>query len=76
MKYQKPMCECGKELTITAVYCCDILWSINSNGKRSKNHTFSSDTQDGEHLECKCGLGYDIEYDDKGRIIRGKEYNP
>ncbi len=76
MKYKKPICECGKELTITAVFSCDILWTINSNGKRSKKHTFSADTQSGEHLECECGADYEIDFDEKGRILRGKEYSP
>ncbi|WP_297419125.1 hypothetical protein [Clostridium sp.] len=76
MSYQKPVCECGNELTITAVYSCDILWKINKNGKKSKEHTFSPSSYDGEHLECICGAMYYLEIDGNGRIIRGEEYNP
>jgi len=76
MKYKKPVCECGGELQTTAAYCCDIIYNINSNGKKAKKPKYSTDTQDGEHLECKsCDNAYFIEIDDKSRIIRGEEYD-
>lgn len=75
MKYQKPLCDCGKELNYYNQEVYDVERNITKKGnlKNKPNYFFEigSFSAFGAILECKCGNKYDLDYDEKERITRG-----
>lgn len=78
MDYQLPICDCGQELLVQCEVTAHKYYKVNKNGLMSKRETkWSNDTwmTNGiEYLYCsKCTKGYEIDYDDKDRILRGDQ---
>lgn len=80
MVYQKPKCDCGTDLIWWSQPVFTVRYHINKNGKKAKNPIKLGKSYEGEtvyeRLTCvNCDKEYEIEFDDRDRIIRGAEMN-
>lgn len=77
MGYKKPICDCENELFLRKEVRYEEEYSINKNGSKGKYiiNTSSIGTYSGnESLVCNyCNEAYEVNYDDKSRIIRGSK---
>lgn len=72
--YKKPVCDCGTELVWWSQPTYTVIYQINQNGQKSKRplRMWYEGEEPFERLQCpECGTEYKIEYDEKGRILRG-----
>jgi hypothetical protein len=74
MKYSKPKCDCGYELSYVEEVTYDNYYRITAKGKREKRKYHSEYYLNNgiAFLKCNaCNNTYEIDYDEKDRIIRG-----
>lgn len=72
MAYEKPKCDCGRELMITKMESVEKFYKIKKDGTLCKkpNETTIGYIQE-EHLWCsECCETYAIDYDENDRLIR------
>lgn len=77
MKYEKPKCDCGKELVVSREQFIEVRFKINKNGSESKNpfsKTKPGFNEDGFNaLICPyCNSSYEFFFEDN-RIYRGEK---
>lgn len=77
--YQKPKCKCGNELIYWVQTYITIERKITEKGKISKRR-YVEEAGEGEgvlqRLRCNvCGEEYEYTFDDKGRYIRGENWD-
>lgn len=73
MRYEKPKCECGKELFVVEERTQEIATKINKTGKINKRkivHNNDVGLPGASWLECECGKEYELEFV-KGKVVRG-----
>lgn len=77
-KYEKPKCDCGEKLLYWTQPVQTLLYKINKNGRQAKNPCSYGVSGEGciDRLICNtCDSEYDIEFDEKSRVIRGGVYS-
>lgn len=76
MAYQKPLCDCGKELVYWEERIYHVHTKINKNGRLSKCKDVQwSGNGAYDRLHCpECGNQYWFNMDSKGRFIRDEEF--
>lgn len=74
--YNKPVCDCGKELVIYREDVAIVETTIKTNGlPYKKSDVTLGRTIYGDRLTCNnCHNEYELLKDKQGRIIRGKKH--
>jgi hypothetical protein len=72
MHYEKPKCDCGKDLVIAEMVSLEKFFKIKKDGTSCKN---PNDTIKGyiqeKNLWCdECSETYAIDYDENNRLVR------
>jgi hypothetical protein len=70
--YEKPKCDCGRELMVSEMVSFEKFYNIKKDGKPCKkpNDTTKGFIQEGNLWCSKCCETYAIDYDEKDRLIR------
>lgn len=75
MKYKKPKCECGGNLVFIEERIHEAQSNITNEGdfsKKSKVRIKDIGVSGANWLGCdECGLEYELDFDSKGKIIKG-----
>lgn len=77
-EYKKPKCDCGEELVYWTQPVQTLVYKINKSGRKAKKPCRNGILIEGcvDRLVCdKCESEYDIEFDEKSRVIRGGVYS-
>lgn len=73
MAYEKPKCECGSELNVYTQSLHGNITKIKKNGDfHLKSDSYYEKRDMNPRLKCAdCPREYEIDFDDKCRVIRG-----
>lgn len=73
MSYQKPICDCGKDLLFDVCRVVNRSYKVNRNGEPYKNPTRTYEGEvDTQVLYCfECSTTFSVDNDDKNRIVKG-----